>query len=202
MSNAIYRGALASALNAQSAWKTALIIVAGLALAISVAYIKAKGVQRVVLVPYGMISANNAVHVTGTPAEDGEYLDLLFRADFSILLNWTPKTVGKQMDLFMTRLTPNAYASFNLGLRENARVYSETNITEFFHPESVALLDHDPSDSAVILEVKGSLKRTQGATQILNEVAVYRFTYVTLPNGLYAIEHFEVDSREAELNKR
>ncbi len=165
-----YAGAVQQSVRAVAAWRLACFVLAIAVVSISAVAMHASGVQRTVLVPYGLYSANSAVKVEGRPDKDGQYLALLARADIATMLNWQPKTISTQLDAFLTRLSPAAYARYNLDLRNTATKYA-----------------HAPPDSVVL---SGELDRYTGETRSTHTPATYTFHY-TQANGVYAIDRVE-----------
>lgn len=189
-----YRGTLGKLVTAAGAWRMCAIVLAIVAGLLAIAYVNAKGQQRTVLVPYGMASANSQAMVSGTIDNDGDYMDLLFRADIGVLLNWHATTVGKQLDVFMTRLTETAYSRLNLSLRTKATDYARDNVSEVFHPVNITKSTNADVPGVVYMEAKGILKRTQGDEEILNTNAVYTLTYTMGRLGIYAVDDIHVSS--------
>jgi hypothetical protein len=101
-----HRGMLSKSVKATAGWKWAAVVL-GAALVITAwQVLRMKTSQTVVLVPYGLYSANNQVKVSGSIQENKGYLELLFRADMEMLLNWQASNVQSQFATLMTRLSP------------------------------------------------------------------------------------------------
>lgn len=179
-----YAGAVQQSVRAVAAWRLACFVLAIAVVSISAVAMHASGVQRTVLVPYGLYSANGAVKVEGRPDRDGQYLALLARADIATMLNWQPKTISTQLDAFLTRLSPAAYARYNLDLRNTATKYAHLNIAEVFYLQKV---EYTPPNSVVL---SGELDRYTGETRSTHTPATYTFHY-SQANGVYAIDRVE-----------
>ena len=179
-----YAGAVQTSVRAVAAWRLACFVLAVAVVAIAAVAMHASGVQRTVLVPYGLYSANGSVKVEGRPDQDGQYLALLARADIATMLDWQPTTISTQLDVFLTRLSPAAYARYNLDLRNTATRYAQLNVSEAFYLQKV---EYDAPDRIVL---SGELDRYTGETRSTHTPATYTFHY-TQANGVYAIDRVE-----------
>jgi TraE protein. len=180
-----YSGAVQQSLRAVAAWRLAAFVLTIGVVSMAVAAMHASSVQRTVLVPYGLISANGSVQVEGKPETDGTYLAILARADASTMLDWQPKTIKRQLNAFLTRLTPNAYGRYNLNLRNTAQKYSQMNVSESFYPNHIEYLP------PFGVQVSGLLVRYAGdGSKQTQTTATYTFHYA-ISNGVYAIDSVE-----------
>lgn len=155
----VYSGAVHDSLRAASAWRMACYALVAALILVAATALHASSAQRTVLVPYGMYTANNEVKVDGSE-RDADYLTLLARSDASQLLVWQPKTVVRQIEVFLGRLTPGAYARYNLDLRTQAKKYEDLNATEVFYPSKITFVP----PSSVVME--GSVMRWIGEKPI------------------------------------
>jgi hypothetical protein len=207
-----YAGGVHDALRAASAWRLVAMVLSIVSIVTIGMALRASGTQRTVLVPYGMYSANNQVTVDGS-LRDADYLMLLARADASALLDWQPRTVERQIEAFLSRLTPGAYSRYNLTLRSEAKKYAELNASEVFYPSSVsftppnqvvltgAILRYigeqkgelpglpasgtDPASTPAGPSAESDITKSGVASQV-----TYTFTYVE-SNGVYGLDKVE-----------
>lgn len=179
-----YAGSVQSSIRAASAWRLACFVLCIAVVAISAVAMHATGVQRTVLVPYGLMAANGAIKINGNPKTDGDYLAVLARADVATMLDWQPKTVDKQLDAFLARLTPAAYAKYNLQLRNTAEKYANLNVSETFYPNQII---YQPPFT---VKISGTLDRYIGDTRHTHTPATYTLHYA-VANGIYAINAVE-----------
>lgn len=179
-----YAGAVQQSIRAAAAWRFACFVLAVAVVSIAAVAMHASGVQRTVLVPYGLYAANGSVKIEGNPHQDGKYLALLARSDIATMLDWQPKTISTQLDAFLARLSPAAYARYNLNLRNTAAKYTQLNISETFYLQKV---EYVPPDTVVL---SGELDRFTGETRTTRTQATYTFHYAQA-NGIYAIDRVE-----------
>jgi hypothetical protein len=186
-----HRGMLTNALKANSSWKLACYVLGVVVLLLGWQMVKLKSAQAVTIAPYGLYSANKAVTVGDTLEESRDYIELLFRADLSTLLNWQAKTVNKQFETFMTRLSPEGYEKYNLDLRNKAVRYRDQNMTQVFHVSDISLLTGDTPNSFV-MEAEGHLERKRASEPVIDTKIVYRISYSQKVTGLFQVD--QVDS--------
>lgn len=161
----VYSGAVHDSLRAASAWRLACYALVAALILVAATAMHASSAQRTVLVPYGMYFANDSVKVDGSQ-RDADYLTLLARSDASALLVWQPKTVVRQIEVFLGRLTPGAYARYNLDLRTEAKKYEDLNASEVFYPSKITF----QPPSSVVLE--GSVMRWIGEKPVTAAAAL------------------------------
>jgi hypothetical protein len=181
---------LTNALKANSAWKLATAVLAIVVVLQGWFMLKMKTAQTVTIAPYGLYSANKSVTVGKTIAQNKDYLNLLFRADIEMLLNWQAMTVKSQFESFMTRLSAPGYESYNLDLRNKAQRYSDENMSQTFFIDEIAMLTAEGVEN-VTMEVKGNLVRWRGDEEIIDKDIVYRLTYSQTALGLFQIDEIE-----------
>lgn len=179
-----YAGNVQRSVRAASAWRMACMVMTLAVLVLAGVAMHASGVQRTVLVPYGLMSANNAVKINGHPVHDHAYLALLARADIATLLDWQPKTVDKQLDAILARFTPAAYARYNLDLRNKAKKFAGLNVSETFYLKKIKF---EPPNKIVL---EGQVQRYTGDRLSTNAPATYTLTY-SISSGIYAIDKVE-----------
>jgi hypothetical protein len=195
-----HRGMLSKSVKATAGWKWAAVVL-GAALVITAwQVLRMKTSQTVVLVPYGLYSANNQVKVSGSIQENKGYLELLFRADMEMLLNWQASNVQSQFATLMTRLSPAGYAAYNLDLRARAERYRDENMSQIFHVQNMSLLtNNDPNK--YVMEAEGTLIRKRGSEEIINAKIVYRIEYSVKVNGLFQIDIIESSYEKASVRE-
>jgi len=181
---------LTNALKANSAWKLAAAVLAIVVVLQGWFMLKMKTAQTVTIAPYGLYSANKAVTVGKTVAQNKDYLNLLFRADIEMLLNWQAKNVKSQFDSFMTRLSAIGYKSYNLDLRNKADRYSNENMSQTFYIDELSMLTAEGVEK-ITMEAKGKLIRWRGSEELINQEIVYRLTYSQTALGLFQIDEIE-----------
>lgn len=181
-----FKGSLGSAINTGRAWRVAAVVFGVVSIGLTMSLFRQASNHQTILIPYGLISANKSVSVTGKTELDGEYLSLIARADLSSLLDWQPASVNRQTHQFLTRLSPEAYAQFNISLTNDAAKYAAGNVSEAFFPQTIEFF---PPHKVV---VSGLLKRWSGDEQTLKSSVTYTLDYEQAVTGIYAISKLEV----------
>lgn len=184
MSN--FKGSLGSALHSSRAWRLTTIVLAVMCIGLVINTFRIAGNHQAILIPYGVAISKTNVPVTGESEEDGNYLSILARADLSALLDWQPSNVVRQTNQFLTRLTPAAYAKFNINLTDEATKYERGNVAEAFYPQTINF----KTPNQII--VTGSLNRWAGSEQTLKANLKYTIQYAVNAAGIYTIENLEV----------
>lgn len=198
--NVQHRGMLAQMKKQNSGWKLATYALAITCVLLGYKVLQIKNSQTVAIAPYGLYSANKVAKVGGSLEESRDYIELLFRADISMLLNWQAKTVSRQFNNFMTRLSPQGYESYNLDLRDKGIKYNDQNMTQTFHTSNISMIETDDKDSFV-METSGYLKRLRGSEVVFDTKVFYRLTYSQKVTGLFAIDSIETSYEAASVNK-
>ncbi|QHS09082.1 TraE/TraK family type IV conjugative transfer system protein [Sinimarinibacterium sp. NLF-5-8] len=181
-----YAGMVHNSAKAIQAWKFATLALMVSVILLSFIALKTSNVQRTVLVPYSIATANESVRVSGSPETDGEYLTHLARADISMMLTWQPGNISTQMDGFLGRLSPSAYAQYNLDLRATVKEYASMNVSEVFHLNKVTYTH------PYRVSLSGRLMRWTGDKLTVDTQATYTLTY-TMYSGIYAINDVETN---------
>jgi hypothetical protein len=191
MAEVTHRGMLRDLKKQSSGWKVATYVL-GIALVFTGwKMLEVKNAQAVVIAPYGLYSANQAVATGDTLEEARDYMDLLFRADLSVMLNWQASTVSRQFSTFMTRLTPEGYAHYNLDLRDKGVKYRDQNMSQMFYPQDISMIVDEESSGSFVMESEGLLKRWRGGDELINTEVVYRLHYREVGSGLFGVKKIE-----------
>lgn len=185
-----HRGMLSQMKKQNSGWKLACYALAASLVFLVFKMTELKNSQTVAIAPYGLYSANTVVKVGDSLEESRDYIELLFRADLSMLLNWQATTVRNQFATFMTRLSPSGYKAYNLDLRDKGAKYRDSNTSQVFHLSDATMLTKDDA-SEFVMEAEGYLERTRGSETIIDTKVVYRLTYSQRVTGLFAIDRIE-----------
>jgi hypothetical protein len=183
-----YPATVQQSMRAAAAWRFACMVLTVGVVVLGAVVMHSASVQRTVIVPYGRYAGNTAVKVEGHPEADAPYLRLLAMADLATLLDWQPGTIEHSLNLFLTRLSGEAYARYNLDLRNQAQKFSQLNVSEVFWPEKI---EFQPPDA---IKVTGRLARYTGDNSpqnTLNTSATYVIHYSETPDGVYVISALE-----------
>jgi hypothetical protein len=173
-----YPHGLAKAFNEGRAWRYVSFVVSGIALILVMALVYVATHEPVTLVPYGMSLAKGPVKVHPGGDENGPYLAYVAQADLGLALNWTPNTVKAQLERFLNRLTPAAYAKEQASLLAAAKLDRQNDITEAFYPHRVQYAGNT-------VQVEGLLVRYAGSVQMTSKPVTYSLTYTFLQGKPY-----------------
>lgn len=173
-----YPHGLAKAFNEGRAWRYATFVLSLISLALTGALVYEATHVPVTLVPYGMSLAKGAVKVSPGGAANGAYLAYVAQADLSLVLNWTPSTVKSQIERFLNRLTPAAYAQEQTALLADAKLNKRNDITESFYPNHIQYAGNT-------VQVTGLLVRYAGSVKISSNPITYSLTYVFMQGTPY-----------------
>lgn len=184
-----YSKRLQDAVRAADHWKFAAVGAGIAALLLGFGMLRLAGRHQDVLIPWGLVSANTSVKVTGVASQDAAYLDILARADLDALLNWTPETIDEQLHRFLVRLTPSAYAANAITLTNDAKTYVKNNVSESFYLKGLTFLPPDQ------VQITGVLDRWEGDVHTLTTKVAYTLTYVVGAQGVYAVDAIEVNKK-------
>jgi hypothetical protein len=180
-----YATHLASLGRGVTQWRTTALVLAGVCVLLAIAVLRLSGDRETVLIPWAVASAGKVIHIGGTSAGSQEYLQLLAQADLSALLDWQPQTVGDQISGFLARLSPQAYAQYNLDLRHDAEKYRKGNLSEAFYLHGMTFLPPNR------IRAEGTLMRWAGGSKMLKTAVVYTLTYAPGASG-FSITGLEV----------
>lgn len=181
-----FKGSLGSAIHSSRAWRFTTTVLAIICIGLIANTFRISGNHQAILIPYGVAISKTNVPVSGESENDGKYLSLLARADLSTLLDWQPSNVVRQTNQFLTRLSPAAYAKFNINLIDEATKYERGNVSEAFYPQTIIF----KAPNQII--VTGSLKRWAGSEQTLKANLKYTIHYAVNAAGIYTIDNLEV----------
>lgn len=180
-----FKGSLGSAHKSKRFWQLTTIVSVAVVSLLAVTNMRQAHNHQAILVPYGTVSMNNQVKVTGKIQQDAVYLGMLARADISTLLNWQPNNIDRQMQQFEARLTPAAYANYSVQLETDAKKFKSGNVSESFYINEMKF--NAPNQ----IKVSGRIKRWSGHDLTIATDVAYTITYKQTPDGLYAIDNFE-----------
>lgn len=173
-----YPHGLAKAFNEGRAWRYTAVALSAVALLLAGGLVYVATHSPVTLVPYGMSLAHGPVKVNPGGHTNGAYLAYVAQADLGLILNWTPNTVQSQVERFLNRLTPDAYAKEQTALLAAAKLDKRNDITETFFPKHLQYYGNT-------VQVTGLLVRYAGSIQVSSQPVTYSLKYTFMQGTPY-----------------